>query len=54
MAVEIQKDTIIGDILDIAPETAPIYGNRYALSGLPGFQRRNRGRSLHGAWRRSG
>lgn len=24
MAVEIQKDTIIGDILDIAPETAPI------------------------------
>ena len=25
MAVEIQKDTIIGDILDIAPETAPIF-----------------------------
>ena len=25
MAVEIQKNTIIGDILDIAPETAPIF-----------------------------
>ncbi len=25
MAGEIQKDTIIGDILDIAPETAPIF-----------------------------
>ena len=25
MAVESQKDTIIGDILDIAPETAPIF-----------------------------
>ena len=25
MAVEIQKDTIIGEILDIAPETAPIF-----------------------------
>ena len=25
MAVEIQKDTIIGDILDNAPETAPIF-----------------------------
>ena len=25
MAVEIQKDTIIGDILAIAPETAPIF-----------------------------
>ncbi len=25
MAVEIQKDTIIGDILDISPETAPIF-----------------------------
>ena len=25
MAVTITKDTIIGDILDIAPETAPIF-----------------------------
>ena len=25
MAVKITKDTIIGDILDIAPETAPLF-----------------------------
>ena len=25
MAVKIEKDTIIGDILDIAPETAPVF-----------------------------
>ena len=25
MAVKIEKETIIGDILDIAPETAPIF-----------------------------
>ena len=25
MAVEIKKDTIIGDILDIAPQTAPLF-----------------------------
>ena len=25
MAVKIEKDTIIGDILDIAPQTAPLF-----------------------------
>ena len=32
---QITKDTIIGDILDIAPETAPIPVHRHALPGLP-------------------
>ncbi len=25
MAVEIKKDTIIGDVLDLAPQTAPLF-----------------------------
>jgi len=25
MAVKIEKDTIIGDVLDLAPETAPLF-----------------------------
>ena len=34
--IEITKDTIIGDILDIAPQTAPIFlsGGRHCL-GCP-------------------
>ena len=32
----ITKDTIIGDILNIAPQTAPLFmGDRHALPGLP-------------------
>ena len=53
--VTITKETIIGDILDIAPQTAPLFnGDRHALSGLSGFSRRNCRRSLHGAWYRYG
>ena len=38
--IEITKDTIIGDILDIAPHTAPIFPvYRHALPGLPLFPR---------------
>ncbi len=49
---KIEKTTIIGDILDIAPETAPLFlVHRYALPGLPLFPRRDRRGSLHGARR---
>ena len=34
MAVTITKDTIIGDILDIAPETAPLFMAMHCL-GCP-------------------
>jgi len=38
--IEITKDTIIGDILDIAPQTAPIFPfYRHALPGLPQLPR---------------
>ena len=43
--IEITKDTIIGDILDIAPQTAPIF---FSI-GMPFFPRRDRGRSLRRA-----
>lgn len=34
--IEITKDTIIGDILDVAPQTAPIFlSHWHALPGLP-------------------
>ncbi len=34
--IEITKDTIIGDILDVAPQTAPIFSvHRHALLGCP-------------------
>ena len=40
---KLQKTTIIGDILDIAPETAPhVPVHRHALPGLPLFPRRDR------------
>ena len=43
MAVKIEKETIIGDVLDIAPQAAPLFFcNWYALPGLSLFQRRNR------------
>lgn len=43
MAVKIEKDTIIGDVLDLAPETAPLFqaiGMHWP--GLPGQPRRVR------------
>ena len=33
--VEITKDTIIGDILDVAPQTAPIFGIGMHCLGCP-------------------
>lgn len=40
--ISITKDTIIGDILDVAPQTAPHFPvHWYALSGLPLFPRRD-------------
>ena len=45
---QITKDTIIGDILDIAPETAPIFLS-IGMPGLPLFPRGDRGAGLHGA-----
>ena len=48
----ITKDTIIGDILNIAPETAPpVYEHRDALPGLPRVPGRDGGAGLHGPWR---
>lgn len=45
MAVKIEKDTIIGDVLDLAPETAPLFQaiGMHCL-GLSGQPRRVRGR----------
>ena len=43
---QITKDTIIGDILDIAPETAPIFLS-IGMHCL-GCPRRDRGAGLHG------
>ena len=37
--IEITRDTIIGDILDVAPQTAPIPVDRHALPGLPQLPR---------------
>ena len=49
MATVITKDTVVGDILDIAPETAPALPvHRHALPGLPRLPRRDRGGGLHG------
>lgn len=53
MAVKIEKSTIIGDVLDMAPQSAPpVHGNRHALPGLPFVQRGNRGGSLRSTRRR--
>ena len=41
MAAKIEKTTIIGDVLDIAPETAPLFMG-HALPGLPVLPRRDR------------
>ena len=35
--IEITKDTVIGDILDIAPDRAHLPVHRHALPGLPLF-----------------
>ena len=52
MAAKIEKTTIIGDVLDIAPrDCSAVHGHRHALPGLPVFPRRDRRRSLHGARR---
>ena len=38
--IEIKRDTIIGDILDVAPQTAPIFLSiGHALPGLPQLPR---------------
>lgn len=44
----ITKDTILGDILDAAPETAPLFIeiDRHALSGLPVRPQRDGGAGL--------
>ena len=43
--VEITKDTIIGDILDVAPQTAPIFfGIGMHCLGCPA----SRGETVHG------
>ena len=47
MAAKIEKTTIIGDVLDIAPETAPLL---FAI-GMHRVARRDRGRGLHGTRR---
>lgn len=40
----ITKDTIIGDILNIAPQTAPLFmGMRPCTPGLPASRRGDRG-----------
>ena len=51
MAAKIEKTTIIGDVLDIAPETAPLFMaiGMHCL-GCPSSRRDGRG-GLHGAWR---
>ena len=47
MAVKIEKDTIIGDVLDLAPETAPLFQaiGMHCL-GCPA----SRGESVEEAW----
>ena len=47
MAVKIEKETIIGDILDVAPQAAPLFFaiGMHCLPLLPGG---DRGGSLHG------
>ena len=54
--VEITKDTIIGDILDIAPADRARSSCRHrdALPGLPRVPRRDRGGGLHGPRRGRG
>ncbi len=53
--IEIKRDTIIGDILDVAPQTAPhLPVDRHALPGLPQLPRRDGGRGLHGPRDRRG
>ena len=48
----ITKDTIIGDILDIAPETAPVFLSigMHCL-GCPSSRGGDCGTGLHGPWR---
>lgn len=38
--MEITKETIIGDVLDAYPDTAPLFRNWYALPWMPGFKGR--------------
>ena len=51
--VEITKDTIIGDILDVAPQTAPIFFG-IGMHCLPRVPRRDRGGGLRRARRGRG
>ena len=44
---QITKDTVIGDILDIAPNTAPIFLS-IGMHCLPLFPRGDGGAGLHG------
>ncbi len=37
--IQIKKDTIIGDILDMATDRSLLHGDRHALPGLPCFPR---------------
>lgn len=50
---KITKDTIIGNVLDIAPEAAPMFLSigMHCL-GCPSSLRRDRRRGLHGSRRR--
>ena len=51
MAAKIERETIIAEVLDIAPHAAPpVHGNRHALPWLTCFPRRDRGRGLYGPW----
>ena len=50
--IEITKDTIIGDILDVAPADGSHFPvHRHALPGLPLVPRRDGGGGLHGTRR---
>lgn len=44
--MQVTRETIIGDILDMDQTTALFYGDRYALPGLPRFPRRDHCRGL--------
>ena len=47
MATVITKDTVVGDILDIAPETAPAFLD-IGMHCLGRLSQRDRGGGLHG------
>lgn len=51
MAVKIEKDTIIGDILDVAPQSAPLF---FAIGmhclGCPSSRGETVEEAMHGPW----